>query len=81
LERYRQYLDRYTPEQIAEITTGDVADWMHRSGKECIKIYDWAKPGDEVNIEFLQSHSDLVDYQMITASYRLAALLNRIYDR
>ena len=81
LERYRKHLDRYTSEQIKEITAGDVAEWMHQSGKSCIKIYDWAKPGDNVTLDFLMDHADLVDYQMITASYRLAALLNRIYDR
>lgn len=81
LERYRKYLDRYTAEQIAEITAGDVGDWMHRSGERCIKIYDWAKPGDNVTIDFLQEHSELVDFQMISAAYRLAAMLNQIYDK
>lgn len=81
LERFRKHLDRYTPEQIAEITAGDLNDWIYRSSQKCVKIYDWAKPGDNVTIDFLMDHADLVDFQLVSAAYRLATMLNQIYDR
>lgn len=69
-----------TPEKAAEMIAGTVFDWGRDRNERCRQIYDWAKPGDEIDESFFKEYGWLVDEMVLKAGYRLAHLLNQIFD-
>ena len=43
-------------------------------------IYDWAKPGDDIDEGFLREHGVLPVDQALRGAYRLARVLNDLFD-
>ena len=64
---------------IAEITKGDVYDWGYDSALMC-KIAHEVKPGASVPRSYAADMRGLAFSQLRNAGYRLAALLNRIFE-
>jgi hypothetical protein len=69
-----------TPEKAAEMVAGSIFDWGRDRNVRCKPIYEWAKPGSELDETFFQEHGWLVDEMVLKAGYRLAHLLNQIFD-
>ena len=64
---------------IAEITEGDVYEWGYDSALMC-KIAHEVKPGASVPRSYAADMRELAFSQLRNAGYRLAALLNRIFE-
>lgn len=75
-ELFRKRLDNLSSKKIAKICEGTVDDWALETARNCRVIYDWAKPGDKLNREFLLKHRNLSIQQFHRATYRLAYILN-----
>ncbi|MDR0352941.1 MAG: S1/P1 nuclease, partial [Opitutaceae bacterium] len=81
---WAQQLNRPARDGIAEITAGTPADWFRQTALDCRVIYDWARPG--LNLErdeytnFMNQAVPLAESQIKKAGYRLAKLLNDIFD-
>ncbi|MGM9747160.1 MAG: S1/P1 nuclease [Candidatus Cryptobacteroides sp.] len=75
-----EHLDILEPSEIQSICEGTVADWAQDCADRCKIIYDWAKPEDHLDENFLSVHSDLAIQQYQRAAYRLAKLLNQLFD-
>lgn len=63
-----------------EIMSGTVRDWAIEENKVCRQVYTWAKPGDEIDVSWYRSHVDFIDRQVLKAGYRLAKILNTVFD-
>ena len=74
-------LDNYTDEEIARMTEGTPVEWFEESARRCREIYDWVQPGDELGQEFYNAHAPFAEYQLVLSGYRLAKVLNALFDR
>ncbi len=80
-EDFRRELDRWPVEKQREVCQGTPTDWAEESGRNCRVIYEWAQPGDELDDDFLKEHGQLPIDQMLKAAYRLAHVLNTLFDK
>ena len=78
---YKHQLDRCTPEEQAALAAGTPAEWFAETARDCSVIYEWAQPGDQLGLSFCNKAIGLLDHQLIKASYRLAKVLNELFDR
>ena len=76
---YQQQLDRYSVEDINRIVQGTPRDWFEETARDCVIIYDWAKPGENLGVDFMNTARDLGESQIVKAGYRLASLLNKLF--
>ncbi len=79
-EEWREQLDRYSEEEIAAMSEGVPMSWARENAKRCRVIYDWAKEGDELDRKFINKAYPLAEDLVVRASYRLAKLLNELFD-
>lgn len=73
-------LDRYTAEEQTEIVSGTPYDWGRESAAASRCIYD-VKAGDKLDNNFIKTYKPLAESQIAKAGYRLAAVLNAIFDK
>ena len=80
-----QRLNRLSPDQISKVVAGAPRDWFHQTAMSSIVIYEWGKSGMKMNgaqyDDFLKKARPLAEMQLQKAGYRLAAVLNSIFDR
>jgi len=87
-------VDQCSLNEIREITKGDVFDWAADAGKSCRPVIEEYMPsvetdknGSAMNItpivipkNYPREHRDVLFSQLRKAGYRLAAILNEIYN-
>jgi hypothetical protein len=73
-------LDNYSAEQQQEVTEGNIYDWGREIATVSESIYK-VKEGDALGDEFLDEYKPLAAEQLTKAGYRLAKVLNDIFDR
>lgn len=70
-----------TPTRRSPYDGGDAVEWFEESARRCREIYDWVQPGDELGQEFYNAHAPFAEYQLVLSGYRLAKVLNALFDR
>ena len=73
-------LDRASKREKAAVQTGTPRDWLHDSAVTCEVQFEWAKPDERLGQDFLNKALPLVEHQIRNAGYRLAAVLNELFD-
>ena len=76
-------LDRFSADEKVEIMSGTPRDWFHETAVASRVIYDMAPAGTEIiqkDHRFLNNASVLADSQICKAGYRLAKVLNELFD-
>lgn len=81
---YQYQLDRCTPQQKAELTAGTLTEWEEGNAVIMRPLYDILTP-DRVfdrpeSLELIRNMTTLVDDQLLKAGYRLAHVLNSVFD-
>lgn len=83
-KEYADQLDRYTEKEIAEIQKGTPEEWATESGKAITKTYGWFENGRDYNKSESYSRilggEKIAHERIVRAGYRLARLLNEIFD-
>ena len=79
-ELARMY-DNWPLEKQIEVSNGTPEDWCRDNLTRVRDIYDWAQPGDVLPDDFLEQHRDLPETQVRLGGYRLARLLNDLFDK
>lgn len=74
-------IDRISKEEAAQIiSSADPDDW----GKECFgyatRIYDTTPAGSELSYDYVAEWTPLIEQQLLKGGYRLADLLNTLFD-
>jgi hypothetical protein len=72
-------IDTFTPEQIAEVTKGDLSDWAKDSALASKHVLD-VKEGDKIEKGDLYYERRFLETQLCKAGYRLAKMFNEIFD-
>ena len=75
-EKFRVKLDNLSPKKQAKMCEGTPEEWALETAKDCRVIYEWAKPNDSIDREFLLKRRKLTLQQYHRSVYRLAHLLN-----
>jgi hypothetical protein len=82
---WTQQLNRLKKDKIAAITAGTPADWFSETARDCAIIYEWAHPGEKLErndyTDFMNKAVPLAESQIQKAGYRLARILNDIFDQ
>ena len=78
---YQFQLDRCSAAEKKQIVQGTPRDWFEQTARDCDIIYQWAKPGDSLGIDFKNKAHFLAESQMLKAGYRMAYLLNKLFDK
>ena len=71
--------DELTEEQLKEIQSGTVLDWMYESRAICEDIYKNTKVGEKLRYGYPYRYMNTVRSQLQKGGIRLATLLNDIY--
>ena len=79
-EDFRRELDKWPAEKQRAVGEGTPADWALECARSCRVVYDWAKPGDDIDEGFLREHGALPVDQALRGAYRLARVLNELFD-
>jgi len=77
---YQHQLDRSSANEKKQIMQGTPKEWFEQSAIDCVVIYDWAKAGDNLGIDFMNKARVLGEGQMLKAGYRMAYLLNTLFQ-
>ena len=77
---YQQQLDRCSAKEKMQIMQGSPREWFEQSAKDCVVIYEWANPGDALGVDFMNKAHFLGESQMLKAGYRMAYLLNKLFE-
>ncbi len=62
------------------MASGTPSDWLNQCVDICKKIYLNTQQDTNYSYDYIQSHIETVETQLLRAGYRLAALLNEIYQ-
>lgn len=76
---YREQLDTRTKRERRAIAAGTPREWVHETAVDCRVIYDWQRPDEVYDNDFVQDTYLLAERQLVKAAYRLAALLNELF--
>ena len=77
---YREQLDTHTKRERRAMAAGTPRDWVHETAVDCRVIYDWQRPDGVYDNAFVQDTYLLPERQLVKAAYRLATLLNKIFE-
>lgn len=83
-EKYAKRLDTMSEAEIVELQKGKCYDWIRENAAICKPLYEIMTPGAEFNDEegkkFVADMQKIEDLQLQKAGYRLARVLNEIFD-
>ncbi len=81
---YANELDKLSPAEIAALQKGELKDWIKENAARMKPLYGVLVDGADIKGEqadfLIEQFSELEEQQMQRAGYRLAGLLNSIFD-
>lgn len=72
-------IDRISKKEAAAISAGGPRDWLEDTARRCVVQFDWAKPDQKLDQNFLNKAVPLIETQILYAGRRLAAVLNELF--
>lgn len=83
-EDYQYQLDRCPKEEIAQIASGNPEEWLQESAQACRAFCNLVSENDRLDKHqsnvFLLETQQLAEAQILKAGYRLAQILNDLFD-
>ena len=80
VSEWAEELDKLSKQERAAIVAGTPRDWLHEAAVSCEPQFEWAKPDARLGQDFLNLALPLIESQFQKAGYRLAHLLNELFD-
>ena len=74
-------IDRPVTSEPEVDTGGSIVDWFGQTQEICTEIYAATPVGTRVSFDYIARYAPVIERQLLRGGLRLAALLNRIYDR
>jgi len=66
-------------EKIA-LQAGNLYDWVHESHQIAAEVYDSVKVGEKLRFQYAYKYNDLLFKQLQKGGFRLAKVLNEVFD-
>lgn len=81
---YGNQLDKFSDSEKKEMAKGEPEDWMDQTGKLMTSTYDWLEDGMKYNknemFAIRLKAEKIAHPQLVRAGYRLARILNEVFD-
>ncbi|WP_418983782.1 S1/P1 nuclease [Alistipes sp.] len=77
---WREQIDRLDEDEAARMQAGEPADWLAESLAICQRIYAQTPEGTKISYDYVDQSAPVIERQFLRGGYRLARLLNEIYD-
>ena len=75
---YARVLDVKSKEEIKQIQSGNLEDWLYESHQAANQLYASVKPGENYSYDYQEQYKDLLERQLLYAGLRLAKILNEV---
>ena len=75
---FARVLDVKSKEEINQIQSGSLEDWLYESHQAANQIYASVKPGENYSYDYQEQYKDLLERQLLHAGLRLAKILNEV---
>ena len=75
---YARVLDVKSKEEINQIQSGSLEDWLYESHQAANQLYASVKPGENYSYDYQEQYKDLLERQLLHAGLRLAKILNEV---
>lgn len=75
---YARVLDVKSKEEIKQIQSGSLEDWLYESHQAANQLYASVKPGENYSYDYQQQYNALLERQLLHAGLRLAKILNEV---
>lgn len=72
--------DRLTDDEAALIGAGTPCDWIEETRALCSEVYEASPAGSNLSYDYVARFAPVVELQFLKGGYRLARLLNDIYQ-
>lgn len=73
-------LDKVSRKERKQIQEGTIYDWVDESHKICGELYDSVKVGEKLGYRYTYDYNDLLFQQLQRGGFRLAKVLNDLFD-
>lgn len=77
---WQEQIDRLTDDEAVLIQAGDPRDWLMESHAICEEIYENTPEGTKISYGYVDRATPVIERQFLRGGYRLARLLNEIYQ-
>ena len=75
---FARVLDVKSKEEINQIQSGSLEDWLYESHQAANQLYASVKPGENYSYDYQEQYKDLLERQLLHAGLRLAKILNEV---
>ena len=75
---YARVLDVKSKEEIKQIQSGSLEDWLYESHQAANQLYASVKLGENYSYDYQEQYKDLLERQLLHAGLRLAKILNEV---
>ncbi|MEG0808346.1 MAG: S1/P1 nuclease [Alistipes sp.] len=77
---WREQIDRSTDDEIVLIQAGELLDWVNETHAICEEVYANSPEGVKISYDYIDQYTPVIEQQFLRGGYRLARLLNEIYQ-
>lgn len=77
---WQNQIDRLTDDEIVLIQSGEPEDWIRETHTICVDIYEQTPEGTKISYDYVDRATPVIERQFLRGGYRLARLLNEIYQ-
>jgi len=75
---FARVLDVKSKEEINQIQSGSLEDWLYESHQTANQLYASVKPGENYSYDYQEQYKELLERQLLHAGLRLAKILNEV---
>lgn len=77
---WQEQIDRLPDDEIVLIQAGEPQDWLRETHEICKEIYEASPEGTKISYDYVDKYTPVIERQFLRGGYRLARLLNEIYQ-
>ncbi|MEG1611130.1 MAG: S1/P1 nuclease [Alistipes sp.] len=77
---WQNQIDRLSDDDATLIQAGEPSDWVNETYEICTQIYNETPADTNISYQYVDKYAQIVEMQFLKGGYRLARLLNEIYQ-
>ena len=77
---WQNQIDRLTDDEAVLIAAGDPEQWLRETHDICLEVYADTPEGTRASYDYVAKYTPVIEQQFLRGGYRLARLLNEIYQ-
>lgn len=77
---WQQQIDRAADDEAVLLQAGEPTDWVNETHAICVGVYADTPENTVISYDYIEKSRPIIEQQFVRGGYRLARLLNEIYD-